>query len=152
MTTNTLESTNARAASARAPARKASAAPKGRKSTKPRGRVPAEGRRPATARPTEQQGTTPAGGRPEWGFPVAHAALAAERAIQRNSTHIELPVIGVVHLPPKDELAFIGGVTVLAVAGVLEWPVALLLGIGHTMAANRHNKLMREFGEALEEA
>jgi len=152
MTTNALESTNARTAPARAVARKATATPNGRKPAKPRGRVSAERRRRANASPRQQQAATPAGGRPEWGFPVAHAALAAERAVQRNSTHVELPVIGVVHLPAKEELAFIGGVTVLAAAGILEWPVALLLGIGHTLATNRHNKLMQEFGEALQEA
>jgi hypothetical protein len=152
MTTNTLKSTNARTAPARAPARKATATPKGRKSTTPRGRVPAERSRRATARPTQQRVSTSAGGRPEWGFPVAHVALAAERAVQRNSIHVELPVIGVVHLPPKEELAFIGGITAMAAVGLLEWPVAVLLGIGHTLSTNRHNKLMREFGEALEEA
>jgi hypothetical protein len=101
---------------------------------------------------SEQQAAMPDGGRPQWGFPVAHAALAAERAVSRTSTHVELPFIGVVHLPAKEELAFIGGVTALAAVGILEWPVALLLGIGHTLATNRHNKLMTEFGEALEEA
>ena len=152
MTTNSLESTNARAAPPRAPARKATATPRGRNPAKQRGGVAAERGRRATARPSKQQAATPDGGRPVWGFPVAHAALAAERAVQRNSTHVELPFMGVVHLPAKEELAFIGGVTVLAVAGVLEWPVAVLLGIGHTLSTNRHNKLMTEFGEALEEA
>ncbi len=146
MTTSTQASTNARA-----PARKATATPKGRKPTTPRGRVPAERSRRTTARPS-RQAATPAAGRPEWGFPVAHAALAAERTVQRNSTHLELPVIGVIHLPAKEELAFIGGVTALAAVGILEWPVAVLLGIGHTLSTNRHNKLMREFGEALQEA
>lgn len=151
MTTTTLESTNARTAPARASARKATATPRGRVPTKPRGRLPAERSRRA-AKPRQPQAATPAGGRRERGFPVAHAALAAERAVQRNSTHLELPVIGVVHLPSREELAFIGGVTALAAAGILEWPVALLLGIGHTLATNRHNNLVREFGEALEEA
>jgi hypothetical protein len=151
MTTSTQASTNARTA-ARAPARKATASPKGRKPTTPRGRVPTERSRRATGRPTQQQAATPARRRPEWGFPVAHAALAAERTVQRNSTRLELPVMGVIHLPAKEELAFIGGVTALAAVGLLEWPVAVLLGIGHTLSTNRHNKLMREFGEALQEA
>ena len=151
-TTNALESTNTRAARARTPARKATAAPKGRKPTNQRGRVPAARSRRASARPREQQAATPADGRPVWGFPVAHAALAAERAVERNSTHIDLPVIGAVHLPAKEELVYIGGVTALAAVGLLEWPVAILLGIGHTLSTNRHNKLIREFGEALGEA
>jgi len=152
MTTNAVETANTRAAPVRAPARKATATPRRRKPTNQRGREPAERSRRATARPSGQQAAMPDGGRPVWGFPVAHAALAAERAVHRNSTRVELPVIGVVHLPAKEELAFIGGVTALAAVGVLEWPVALLLGIGHTLATNRHNKVMREFGEALEEA
>ena len=151
MTTSSQASANARTA-ARAPARKATATPKGRKPTTPRGRVPAERSRRATTRPTQQQAATPDGGRPVWGFPLAHAALAAERAAQRNSTHLELPVIGMVHLPAKEDLVFIGGVTAMAAVGLLEWPVAVLLGIGHTLSTNRHNKLIREFGEALQEA
>jgi hypothetical protein len=81
-----------------------------------------------------------------------NALFAAERAVHRNSVHVELPFIGVVHLPAKEGLAFIGGVAGLAAAGILEWPVAILLGLGHTLATNRHNRLMQEFGEALEEA
>jgi hypothetical protein len=72
--------------------------------------------------------------------------------VQQDSVHLELPFVGVVRLPPKDELAFMGGVTGMAAVGILEWPVALLLVLGHTLAANRHNRLMQEFGEALEEA
>lgn len=152
MTTNSLDATNARPAPVRTPARKATATPKGRKPTKPRGRVSAERGRRATARPRERRAATAPDGRPQWGFPVAHAVLAAERTVQRNSTHVELPVIGVVHLPAKEDLAFIGGVTALAAVGMLEWPVAVLLGIGHTLSTNRHNTLIRSFGEALAEA
>lgn len=70
----------------------------------------------------------------------------------RNSVRVDLPVVGEVDLPGREELAFIGGIGALAILGVLEWPVALLLGLGHTLARSRHNKAMRAFGEALEEA
>jgi hypothetical protein len=59
---------------------------------------------------------------------------------------------GELRLPPREDLAFLGGVIVLTAIGVLEWPVAVLLGVGHELASNRHNKLLRSFGEALEEA
>ena len=147
-TTNALELTN----TPTAPARKSTATPRSRKPTNQRGRVPAERSRRTNATPRKQESATAADGRPEWGFPVAHAMVAAERTVQRNSTHVDLPVIGVLHLPGREELAFIGGVTALAAVGILEWPVALLLGIGHTLSTNRHNRLMREFGEALAEA
>ena len=84
--------------------------------------------------------------------PVRHAALAAERAVRRNSLRLQLPVVGELTLPSPEQVAFIGGVVVLAVIGVLEWPVAALLGAGHALATRSHAKMVRAFGEALEEA
>lgn len=83
--------------------------------------------------------------------PVLHGLKAAEHAVSTNSVHFDVPVLGDVYLPPADEMVFLGGVGVLAVVGVLEWPVALLLGVGHTLAASRRNKTLRAFGRALEE-
>ena len=65
---------------------------------------------------------------------------------------LNLPIVGELRLPAGEEVVFIGGVGVLAVVGLLEWPVALLLGIGHTLAMSRNNKVVHAFGEALEEA
>src|SRR5512142_1596784 len=88
-------------------------------------------------------------------LPVEHPAgsprVAAERAARHNSVEVRLPLIGTVKLPAKEELAFLGGVGVLAVIGVIEWPVAVAVGAGHTLAVNRRNKVVREFGQALEE-
>ncbi len=84
--------------------------------------------------------------------PVRHAALAAERAVRRNTTQLRLPIVGELTLPAPEQVVFIGGVAVLAVIGVLEWPVAVLLAAGHALAANAHAKIVRSFGEALEEA
>jgi hypothetical protein len=103
----------------------------------------ASGRRQVNAPPAEA---------PEPTRPVAHALVAAERAVRRNSLHVQLPIVGELQMPAAEEVAFIGGVTALAVVGVLEWPVAVLLSIGHGLATARHNKLLRAFGEALEEA
>lgn len=83
--------------------------------------------------------------------PVAHALKAAEQATRRNMTKVTLPVVGEVHLPAGEELVFLGGVVALTAFGILEWPVALLLGAGHTLAGSRRNKVVRAFGEALEE-
>ena len=65
--------------------------------------------------------------------------------------HIQLPVLGELNLPAPEQVAFIGGVAFLAVIGVLEWPVAALLGIGHVLATDAHRKVVRAFGEVLEE-
>lgn len=104
----------------------------------PRSAAPATTRKAAAKRPTTR--------------PVRHALTAAERAVRRDTMHIRLPIVGELQLPAREEVAFLGGVAALAVVGVLEWPVALLLGVGHELATSHHNKLLRAFGEALEES
>jgi hypothetical protein len=76
---------------------------------------------------------------------------AAERVTGRGS-RVELPVVGAVSLPPSDQLAFLGGVAALVAFGVVDWPVGVLLGVGHLLAADRSNRMFAEFGAALEEA
>jgi len=130
-----------RAATARAPAPK--------KTPTPRRSNP----RPAKAResaPGRQQPSTDVAGRDGPRRPVEHAVLAAEQAVRRNSLYLRIPVLGELTLPAPEQVAFIGGVAVLAVIGVLEWPVAALLGIGHGVATHAHRKMVRALGEALE--
>jgi hypothetical protein len=78
--------------------------------------------------------------------------LAAARAIERNSVRLDLPGVGVVTLPPPQHLAWYCGLTVVAALGFLEWPVAAVLAVGHLLAQDHHNRLIHDFGEALEEA
>jgi hypothetical protein len=72
--------------------------------------------------------------------------------VRSNSLQLQLPLVGELTLPSREQVAFIGGVVALAVIGVLEWPVAALLGAGHALATHSHAKMVRAFGEALEEA
>ncbi len=55
-------------------------------------------------------------------------------------------------LPPTDDLAFLGGVGVLAAAGIIEWPLAGILAVGHLPSRSSRNSAFKAFGEALEEA
>jgi hypothetical protein len=55
-------------------------------------------------------------------------------------------------MPPLDQIAFMGGIATLAVIQIIEWPVAAVLTVGHILAHNRHHALLRDFGEALDEA
>ncbi|MGI5247352.1 hypothetical protein [Dactylosporangium sp. CA-139066] len=77
---------------------------------------------------------------------------AAHLATDHNSTQVSLPMLGTFRLPAGEELAFLGGIGVLAVLGAIEWPVAVVLAAGHALATNRRNKVVHEFGEALEKA
>jgi len=83
---------------------------------------------------------------------VTRPRAAAEHATHHDSVEVGLPVVGPVRLPSRPELAFLGGVGLLALAGAVEWPVAVVLGAGHWLASKRGNKVVREFGRALEEA
>ncbi|OBF27624.1 hypothetical protein A5727_25820 [Mycobacterium sp. ACS4331] len=63
-----------------------------------------------------------------------------------------LPVIGRVRVPPPEQLAFYCALGVLAAVEIIDWPVALLIGAGHLMAQDDHNRIVQEVGEALEDA
>ena len=65
-------------------------------------------------------------------------------------TTITLPWLGTIRVS-RPELVFVGGVAALGVLGFLEWPVALVLGAGHVLAADRGRPDVREAGEAMEE-
>ena len=66
-------------------------------------------------------------------------------------TRLPLPGLGAVELS-RPELVFVGGVAALGVLGLLDWPIALVLGAGHLLAADRSNRAARELGQAMEEA
>ena len=79
-------------------------------------------------------------------------ARAATVATERNTSHLKVPVLGRLELPPTDQLAYMGGILVLAAVGIMEWPVALVITTGHLLAHNRHVQVLRDFGNALEDA
>lgn len=78
---------------------------------------------------------------------------AAARVIDKHSLVVTLPDdLGTVRLPEPERLAYYAGVAALAAFGILDWPVAVVLGIGHLLAEDHHHKLLCEFGEALSDA
>ncbi len=84
--------------------------------------------------------------------PSGPGGRAVHTATARDKTCMTVPIVGMVEVPSNEELVFVGGVGVLAVAGVLDWPIATLLVVGHLLSSNRRLKILRDFGEVLEEA
>ncbi len=77
--------------------------------------------------------------------------VAAERAVARHS--VTFDVFGFrAELPSADQLAFLAGIGVLTALEIIEWPVAVVLAVGHQLAHSHHGRVLREFGDALEEA
>jgi hypothetical protein len=85
---------------------------------------------------------------PHWR--LGSAKKAAERVTRCG--RLELPGVGSIPLPPSDQVAYLAGVGTLVLFGVVEWPVGVLLGAGHLLAADRDNRLISAFGEALDKA
>lgn len=78
--------------------------------------------------------------------------MAAWQAISRNCVLVPVPGLGVLTLPSPQSMAFYGGLAALGVAGIVEWPVAAVLALGHLLAEDHHHRLLSSFGEALAEA
>ncbi|ART71596.1 hypothetical protein BTO20_26335 [Mycobacterium dioxanotrophicus] len=81
-----------------------------------------------------------------------HHLTVNERVRDVDSVEIGLPVVGKVRIRQPERLVYYGAVAVLAAAEIIEWPVALVLGVGHALADNHHSKVAQELGSALEEA
>jgi hypothetical protein len=82
---------------------------------------------------------------------VSHRS-AVERVRDAQSFAVDLPVVGRVRIPPPDQLAYYGALAGLAALEIIDWPIALVIGAGHALAENHHNKVAQELGEALEQA
>lgn len=65
---------------------------------------------------------------------------------------VNLPMLGQVEIPRPEQLAYYGGLALLAVFELIDWPVAAVIAAGHLMANNHHNRLLEELGEAMEDA
>ena len=81
---------------------------------------------------------------------IGHGAVL--RAIQENSMAVDVPGLGTMRLPPGDTLAWVAGLAALAALGIMEWPLAVVIGTGHLLAHQDHMRLLHSFGEALESA
>lgn len=78
---------------------------------------------------------------------------AAAEVLDRHTIALTLPDDwGVIRLPQAQRLAYYAGLAALAAFGVLDWPVAAVLGIGHLLAEDHHHRVLAEFGEALSDA
>lgn len=80
------------------------------------------------------------------------SAKAAKTAVEAHGTSLTVPSLGAVQLPSKGTLAYFAAVAGLAALGLLDWPVAVVIGVGHLLAQQRGNVLLEEFGDGLSDA
>jgi xanthosine utilization system XapX-like protein len=82
---------------------------------------------------------------------VTHRS-AVERVRNAETFAVTLPVVGQVRIPRPDQLAYYGALAGLAALEIIDWPIALVIGAGHALAASQHHKVAQELGEALQDA
>lgn len=65
---------------------------------------------------------------------------------------VELPILGKVTVPRPEQLAYYGGLVLLAAFEIIDWPVAAAVAAGHILASNHRSEMLEQLGEALEDA
>jgi len=66
---------------------------------------------------------------------------ASKRVAEARRFSVRLPLIGTVRVPPPDQLAFYGVLGGLAVVELIDWPVALAMGLGSALVARHFAEL-----------
>lgn len=52
---------------------------------------------------------------------------------------VRIPLVGRVSVPPPDQLAFYGVLGALGAIGLIDWPVAVAIGVGQAVVARHFN-------------
>lgn len=79
-------------------------------------------------------------------------AEAMQHIREAETFAIELPILGRLNVPRPEQLAYYGGLALLAAFDLIDWPVAVAVAAGHILASSHHNEILEQLGEALEEA
>jgi hypothetical protein len=90
--------------------------------SKSRGRQ--DGERHTTRRPTKNDEQVSAG-------PSHRDVTRRVRSAERFA--VQLPVVGRVPIPRPDQLAFYGALAGLVAIELVDWPVAVAIGVGHAL-------------------
>jgi hypothetical protein len=61
---------------------------------------------------------------------------------------LQLPVVGRVPIPRPDQLAFYGALAGLVAIELVDWPVAVAIGVGHALVSGRSERNTGEKGSA----
>jgi hypothetical protein len=95
-----------------------------------------DGKRHATNRTTEDDAQ------------VSHRDVA-RLVREADRFALRLPAVGRVPIPRPDQLAFYAGLAGLVAAELIDWPVAVAIGVGHALVSN-HPGSSREGGSEQE--
>jgi hypothetical protein len=72
-------------------------------------------------------------------FLASHRDDASRLVERAKKFSVHVPVVGRVSVPAADQLAFYGMLGILAAVNVIDWPVALAIGVGGAVVARHVN-------------
>jgi hypothetical protein len=96
-----------------------------------------DGERHTTRRPTKSDEQVSAG--------PSHREVT-RRVRDADRFALQLPVVGRVPIPRPDQLAFYGALAGLVVVELVDWPVAVAIGVGHALVSGRPEQKSSERG------
>lgn len=78
---------------------------------------------------------------------------ATKDSLERQSSmSIAIPILGQIHLPPVQDLAWYAGLGLLGASGLVDWPILGVVMTGKILSEIKGNKVVSNFGSSLEEA
>jgi hypothetical protein len=83
---------------------------------------------------------------------TASNGRTGNQADRPQRSHVSVPVIGTLALPPPDRLVFYAVLGALGALEIIEWPIALVIGVGHYLTEQRFSPALQEAGQAAEAA
>ena len=69
------------------------------------------------------------------------AAQQRRRSVKRSRVATKLP---------HPRLGWYAGLTVMAIVEIIEWPLAIIMMVGHEIAHRAHSQALRDFAEGVE--
>jgi hypothetical protein len=86
-------------------------------------------------------------------LPLVHTSVNAALETEHGGHRVLISLDGTtVETPPIEHLIFYAGLAGLVAIEVVEWPVALALGVGHALMDITRRPGLQALGEVLEEA
>ncbi|MFC4590772.1 hypothetical protein [Sphaerisporangium corydalis] len=80
----------------------------------------------------------------------ARARAVRSRSVMEPRPEVSVPVVGSVIVPPPDRLVYYVALGVLTALEIIEWPIALVIGVGHFLAEQHVSHALQEVGKAVE--
>ncbi|MER6945795.1 hypothetical protein ABT294_17360 [Nonomuraea sp. NPDC000554] len=71
---------------------------------------------------------------------------------RQHRPEINLPVLGPVPVPEGNQLVFYTVLGILGALEIVEWPVVLIVGVGHLLSSQHRYRLLQQLGQAAEAA